>query len=423
MSNLRRRRRMQDWRVGMNVAAATADTGYETYGESGGRLFLPAATNLSINPVPVHTADQVPAGGAPYNATNSTYTWSNGAAAGRGVSKHVRVVGGAGCSGYAAVLFKEFVNSEVAAGDVITGSAYISEAVLTGCTVGLSFSFWKDNGEYVTGVNSSAISVSANRTRFSYSYTVPALATKIRFGVSALGNFSEGDVVELSYDSVLVEKSSVLTPYFDGSTADSLNASTYAWTGTENASTSTRAASVLSIPSPWATVPAAGTIAGRGSPLGVNTAYTSEVIAGLFNGATALVEMGHKAGKRNFKVGTEATSTATFSAGSVNCSVGRWDAAGTYLTFNGTAASAGAAPTTGGAIALIKIGPQGAYYLGPKLFSAAKKSDAWVTAVDALLRGTISEDTMKTLKATYMDPGDALFTGLQRDGSNLYVRG
>jgi len=60
-------------------------------------------------------------------------------------------------------------------------------------------------------------------------------------------------------------------------------------------------------------------------------------------------------------------------------------------------------------------------YEGPVIISPARKSDAWTTAVDAILRGASID--LFTLKRDYMSPGDALFTGNQADGSNLYVKG
>lgn len=228
----------------------------------------------------------------------------------------------------------------------------------------------------MTAVNSSFV-------RYAASFTIAAGENQLT--VQLINRLGTGTFY---VTGAVLEKSPFPTPYFDGNTHDC------AWTGTPNASTSTRTVSSLILPSPWTTLPAAGTIAARCIPLGANTAYSTEALCGLYEGATGRAVLGHKGGKHNMNVGTDSTSAVTFSAASTNVSIGRWDAAGTYLHFNGAAATAGAAPTTGGALDRIAFGTA-AYYQGPVVVSSACLTAAEAVLLDAVMRSGNAVDVYR----------------------------
>lgn len=397
------------------LVAPTTDTGYRTYG-SGGRLFLPAATNYVTNPSFETDTD---ANGLADGCSNISYsgnaTITTSRVTGRLGGYAQRVVRG-GTSGYALLAYTG-ANSSVSPGDVLTVSAYIKAALSLsgGAKVGMYLVFADNAGANKGGAVSVDITACADWTRFAVTGTAPAGTEKFSFRVGGGADpaLASGDSFTIDIDDACLTKSSVLTPYFDGTYPDC------AWTGTANASTSTRTASGLYYASPWTTVPWAGTIAGRGVPLGANTAYSTEDLAGLYATTTAKAVLGHKGGKRNMNVGTEATSAATFAENSVNVSVGRWDAAGTYLNFNGTDATAGAAPTNiGAAIDRLYIGGAGPYYEGPKIFSPYRKSNAWTAAIQAN-SGAAYNDLMG-LWEYFMEPGDLLIP--LQSNSNAYLK-
>lgn len=193
-------------------------------------------TNYMFNPKPVHTSNLIPGTWAPYGNANSTYTWSDGATYDDAVSKHLRVVGGAGAGATAGIIIKAAVASQWAANDVMIVSFYLSEQTLTGCSLLVSGT-WYNAALGTVASFSAAISAVTGRERRSVSFTAPATATQCRVVVGAAANFHDGDVMELSIDRVQIEKSAVLGNYFDGSTV-ALD-KTYAWLGAANASEST----------------------------------------------------------------------------------------------------------------------------------------------------------------------------------------
>ena len=420
--SIRRRRRSENFYSGLNAVAASVDSGYEVYAATGSRLFLPAATNYCTNPS-FEASTNGAADGWSFAATDVIGTVLKERVAklvGSGsYAQRIQYTGvGGDADGGRAIYFGFLSAGTFSENDVCTLS-FTAKGSSSG--VSILGQVRKQDGSSTTSVNVSA-TLSDTPTRFSISKTMPAGTTGVQIYITISG-IGTGDAADITIDDLLIEKSSVLTPYFSGSTSDSLNVSTYAWSGATDASTSTRDASVLAIPSPWATVPSAGTIAGRGIPLGANTAYTTEVLTGLYDGATLRTGLNHKAGKRNMYVTAESTSAAAFTAGTVNSSIGRWNAAGTYLHFNGTAATDGAAPTTGGALTHVKIGVSGAYYLGPKLYLARCLSATEAVTLDGILRGTVDDNTLMTLKNDWLRSGDFMFTGRQRDGSQLFVKG
>ena len=224
---------------GLRVTPST-DTGWATY-NAGSRLFLPAATNLVTNPRPAHTSNLKPVGWSETGThAEVVFTYSDGATHEGIVSKHVRITAGTGiASRFTGLLPKTYVNSECAPADSITTSVVLGEVTLTGCTLRFRHEFYDDanvsRGSVATAISSPGAAFATHAA----TVTAPALATKYFFIVETSGNFDDGDVQEYSICQVSSKVSSVLEPYFDGSYPNC------AWTGTPDASTSTRTASDL----------------------------------------------------------------------------------------------------------------------------------------------------------------------------------
>lgn len=198
---------------------------------------LLASSNLVINPRPIHTAGSAPTGWST-NDGNSVYTWTNGAAHDGITTKHVHIAGGAGASTVAGIKLHDAVNSECAPADVIQVSATIGACTLTG-TAGLRFVMvaYKDDNTYIATVNGSeTLTPGAGFVTYSDDLTAPALCTKFGLYLCAVGDFENGDTQEYSICEVLAEVAVDRSPYFDGTMPGCT------WTGTPDASISTRAA-------------------------------------------------------------------------------------------------------------------------------------------------------------------------------------
>jgi hypothetical protein len=258
---------------------------------------------------------------------------------------------------------------------------------------------------------------------------LPVGTASVNFLISVF-NISEGDTIDLTLDDIHLEKSPFPTPYFDGSTSDSENANTYAWTGAANASTSMRAASRLRIPLPTDLAPAM-TVATRFSPLWGATGATGEKILFTFADGNIVLEASNNTILFNYNGadGSAGTGAQTFSAGSVNSAIARAVRNGTVdLMVDGVAAaqdiSAGSPVVAYSSVQIGDYWTEGysaRSYIGPALFSPQRKSDAWTVAMDALLRS--SDIDLYKIKRDFMSPGDALFSGLQVDGSKLFIKG
>lgn len=155
-------------------------------------------------------------------------------------------------------------------------------------------------------------------------------------------------------------------------------------------------ASYLIFAPPTGTVPAAGTFAMRTAPnfasdAGAMTPYTMSLslINTIGTDASALARLYYTAANAvRMRVNTYSDVTSlSFSAGSIHYAVGRWDAAGVYMSFDGTSGSAGGAPTVGGTVNGLVIGGSGHSsgiansLVGPAIYSPTCKSAAWASAL------------------------------------------
>lgn len=122
----------------------------------------------------------------------------------------------------------------VTPGDVLTLSALV-EGALTGCVLKMYVAWVNSPSAWGGSAYSGALSVGATAARVAANFTVPAGKGSLIFGVCAT-DIGTGDIVDLSFDDMMLEKANTLTaPYFDGdSDADSR------WEGTANASASYR---------------------------------------------------------------------------------------------------------------------------------------------------------------------------------------
>lgn len=405
------------------------------------RLFLPSGTNYATNPsFEVDTnSDGMSDGLSQFTSPQGSTIYSRVAGRTGGYAQRLQYTGVAADSaaqiGLAVAPSTEL--GSFAEGDIVTFSFYI-KGVLSGVDF-IPRIYWRKNDDSgIATVGGNSITPSTDWTRISFTTTAaPALTSRL-WAALFLYSIVENDTIDITFDDVLVEKSSVLTPYFDGSTTDSLNASTYAWTGTANASTSTRAASHLRFSgiSLFESTDY-GTIAARITPIFALNDNIQHVLSKLrTSGDSSRVTISKGSGNTwgiTFTDGTDSVSIdsagVTGGLGVANSLVGRWDANATLdLMWGGSAAGQVACANTD-AVATTKlwINPDGDIatpmhaYLGPIIMSRTRKPDAWVTAVDAYLRG--SSISIDYIKKTFMAPGDILFTGRQSDGSNIYVKG
>lgn len=209
-------------------------------------LFLPAATNLCTNPsfevATAGLADSWMASGTVFGTTLHDLV------AGRtgGYAQRVRWSNPApsyAVAGWRTLDFLTPVGS-FATGDYGTGSAYVK-----GSCTGTGLSATLDvkccdaaGGSLLGGGGASATLPVGEWTRLSYTRTMSHASTsraKITLVVSGLDG--PDDSFEVLWDDACLVNSSVLTPHFDGSYPDC------AWTGTADASTSTRPANTIEV--------------------------------------------------------------------------------------------------------------------------------------------------------------------------------
>ena len=127
--------------------------------------------------------------------------------------------------------------------EVWTVSAYIKlgSGTTSGVTVSLRIPYYDASNTYIGVVSGEDISgsLTTDYQRFYYTGTLPSTATISQVGAYLhVGSVADGDAWDLRSDCWLLEKTGTLGDYFDGSTTDT-ETWTYAWTGTEHASTST----------------------------------------------------------------------------------------------------------------------------------------------------------------------------------------
>jgi hypothetical protein len=276
-----------------------------------------------------------------------------------------------------------------AAGEVWTWSFYAKGSLTDSCPCYLQArdagGGWVDNP---TAFNITPEQLTSNWTRFSAS-TAALPANSSRFGIVLQpAFFHEGDVFDLTIDDMQLEKSAVLTPYFDGGYPSC------AWTGTANASTSTRTASALVYQRAYG---AEHTIACRSIPVGN---YEGGVLVALYditNGNESCDVRGADAQFLNYERWTDASYDAILGAtqsgaGASNSLVQRVGASQEMdLTVNGTPVTqvttgAGKTSRTQTGVCLgtnpAGSGPTDAY-IGPVAICPSRITDAQAAVVDA----------------------------------------
>lgn len=405
----------------LQVVNPTTDTGWRSYG-AGGRLFLPAATNYATNPsFETDTdADGLADGWEKYNPTGTSVPTASAAAPLTG-SRHSRAqrVTCVGVAGDANVL--RGINSastavgSFAPGEVATASALVLAPTVSGGTLRLYISAFAAGDTFIADTANLTITPSAEVSRISLTtQALPANTSRVRLYL-IMDGVSEGDALDLTIDDVLIEKSPFPTPYFDGNTHDC------AWTGTPNASTSTRTKSVLvdTVASGWLNT--AATIAIRFTPLfaSTNTAafklFTFRDLAGTAN------TLGLDYNNMNWRVLATGTGTDILSSGALSFAAGSTHhlvmrstqgGAGTLdLNHDGTSVTQIEQTKTLAGGTALAIGNyvgdyQAAGYLGPAIVSPTRKSDSWVTAIQAN-SGAAYSDPLR-LWRDFMSAGDLL---------------
>jgi hypothetical protein len=360
----------------------TTRTGFIEYGP--GALFLPAQTNYVTNPTAATT------GWTGLSGLTVTRETTAPVAFPPGISTCCKIVHGAVDYG----AFQLIPKFAVVAGEVYTGSAFVHMSEeLTTDRIYVAFRTylgadvkrdWYLIAAYVSDPNTSF-------ARISKSVTIAADEDGLEFSCWTDTGTSTGYVT-----GFMVEKSAVLTPYFDGSTHDCV------WTGAANASTSTRAGSDLQVstglPSGLQT---AGTFAGRLVPLWAANDGAFHSCGILWADANGSISF-YKASTNFWTVscrGGGASNTTTISAGAsaagtAHVVTARWTqgGAGTIdLMVDGTAAAQGAQAKTLAAPTTFYIGryqdgtqPVQAY-LGPIAVCPARITDAETALLSTML--------------------------------------
>lgn len=225
------------------VVLPTTDTGYKSYGS--GRLLLPAATNYCTNPASVGTKWGTDQG------ADLVFTRESAADVPLppGFTSCTKAVHASG-SYPGSALVAPF---SVAANEVYTISVYINCAENSGDSFNIGLDTL-NNGVVVRepAANFGVTATGQGFIRFVRSVTIAASGENqlgVRCWVNAAPNTGAWYLT-----GMLLEKSSVATPYFDGSYSDC------SWTGAANASTSTRPVSALEY-SGYVTLSSAGVTA------------------------------------------------------------------------------------------------------------------------------------------------------------------
>lgn len=122
------------------------------------------------------------------------------------------------------------------AGQIYTYSCWVYLPTTNTANLSLTLQAFPNTGSgYLAGINlQTKTATRGNWTRFSGTFTMPATGNYCLFRILNPASWAAGQ--EIYIDGALLEKSSTLGDYFDGSTTIPLGA---AWTGTPNASTST----------------------------------------------------------------------------------------------------------------------------------------------------------------------------------------
>jgi len=301
----------------------TTDTGWRRYGN--GREFLPAATNLTTDP------QGVLADGTYWPAdTANTDTTANQALpvqlpAVPEISKCLKLVN----NGTA--------DAPVTANiTVVASTSYNQSIYVYAPTLGGNLTITSENGHTFTV----AALTAANTGWVRYAVAANTVAGEVVHGLKF--TFAGGTASTVYVTGAKLVAETVLTPYFDGSSADCV------WTGTANASTSTRGASVLVYPTTTTTTPNTGfTVGSVFVPLyaGAAGSGSTNYLFGLRNAANSQRSADAYWHNGNKKITWELydgvnnpsmeTLAATWAAGSLNNFIARCSATKINLSTNG----------------------------------------------------------------------------------------
>ena len=380
MNRLQRRRRTNLTTLPGLVAAGrllpvqpTTDTGYKLYGA--GRLFLPAGTNLATDPQ--GTAQTFwPADGT-HNDLTPNQSLPVPLADQPLITKCIKLANDGTAES------SQTANMTVSASTSYWTTLYVYAPTLGGNLV--------ITGE--TGTTSTVATLTAANT----GWVRYAAATNTGVGQTTLAlkfAFAGGTASTVYVTGVCPYAGTVTVPYWDGSYPGC------AWSGTANASTSTRSASDLqfSRTSPFTLfTQAAGTWACRFAPLFASSASPSNIpLLGISRSGTPSMCIRLTANANNiglvqydgasFQGNTAATS---YTAGSLNSAVGRWGGGKIDTDVNGTGATQADLTITPTPDTDMRIGgndgSEGASrsYVGPVVLSPTRWSDADKTSFQA----------------------------------------
>jgi hypothetical protein len=364
----------------LQTVQPSASSGWVTY-DGPGRLFLPAATGATamLCPDPQGTL----ADGTFWPAdTANTDTTANQALpvpiSGTNITKCLKLVN----DGTA--------DAPVTANlTVVASTSYNDSIYVYAPTLGGNLTITSEVGHTFTV----AALTAANTGFVRYSVQANTVAGEVVKGLKfTFAGGTASTVYVTGYNPVAA---SLVVPYFDGSSTGG----GCAWTGTANASTSTRAASVLTYPQSAVPVATGGTVALRFSSLGTQAtvgAYSSlfslDKTGGAAYGWVIRNQNGSGVGA-GFYDGTDVVSTdgTAFAAASTKAVVARWlDAATLDCSVNGTPVAqvnaAAVDPTYAGSFYIGTQGTNYSYsYIGPFAISPTRVADAETATLSTML--------------------------------------
>lgn len=385
----------------------TTDTGYKTYGT--GRLFLPSATNYCTNPsfaggdtgglasgwIDSHTTADAPAFSIVSGRTDA-------------YAQRFTLASAADSNKVATFAQTTTAVGSFAQNDYATFSCYIkgtASAGITSVVIALSF---RQAGGSSTGVGStSAVTLTTGWQRVSLTVQGTADTTSRAYGYISVTGIDGGESFDITIDDALLEKSAVLTPYFDGTYPNC------AWTGTANASTSTRTVSALTVPTSLGAV--GWTVAGRYSGIWAHNDSAAHNLLTLYAASDARATVYKHTDNKLYASVTDGTDTvtsasaaSTLAANTVNTFVASATWASTVdISINGVASAQGDASAVA-AQTIDSIALGASYdYVGPLILSPTNKGAAWQAAIQAN-SGAAYSSPMR-LWRDFMSAGDVIF--------------
>lgn len=225
--------------------APSVDTGGGVTFSEARPHFVGAATNLVYNPKPISTSASVaPTGWQVQGSATATITWGTGATVDGIASKYFFCAGLAGCPTNTGLILKAGHIGECAPGDLLHLAVKLGVVTLTGCTLQFAIS-WRSGTDTAIGAVEYGSVLPGPAPGFTVAKfdpgAAPALAAGFKVYLLAANNFHVGDVMEYRIAELCFQNGTKFDYYFDGDTADTV----CDWTGTADASTSTREAVVL----------------------------------------------------------------------------------------------------------------------------------------------------------------------------------